>query len=373
MKTATIGTLFAILAIATSTMAHAPAYAEHADDPTVTVPAGTGVAGCELTDECYLPPLIEVGPGTTVTWDNIDTVAHTVTAGSLTDGITGEFDSSLLLAGNVFEHTFEEVGDYPYYCIVHPWMAGMVQVTPYDHHDDDDAHGDDADKMMGDEDKMMDGDKMKDEDNMMDERENTMPLTDMMMDDDAMMEGDEMMQNGDEMMDDGMMSNDMENMQEMMPSTMGDMMGGMMMTLEGGEVMVHVSAMDDPMAGEPLELALAFTDSEGMMTQHVNYDIRVTQGNMVVFSDSSVHDHQAGSPAMVTTRVLESDDPVDVRVTFQGFGLPGSSIAERTGPTGEMVEFEQVPEFGTIAVMVLVVAIVSIVAVTSRSSVFQRV
>ncbi len=352
MKTATIGTLFAILAIATSTMAHAPAYAEHADDPTVTVPAGTGVAGCEATDECYLPHTIEVGPGTEVTWDNIDTVAHTVTAGSATEGPTGEFDSSLLLAGNTFEHEFEEVGEYPYYCIVHPWMAGVVQVTPYDHHDDDDAHGDDANKMTD------NGDKPA----MIDEDENTMPLTDTMTD----------MGNGDET-NDGMTSSNMGNMNEMMPSTMANMMDGMMMTLEGGEVMVHVSAMDDPMAGEPLELALAFTDSEGMMTQHVNYDIRVTQGNMVVFSENSAHDHQAGGPAMVTTRVLESDDPVDVRVTFQGFGLPGSSIAERDGPTGEMVEFEQVPEFGTIAVMVLVVAIVSIVAVTSRSSVFQRV
>ena len=358
MKTATIGTLFAILAIATSTMAHAPAYAVHADDPTVMVPEGTSVPVCADTDECYLPHTIEVGPGTTVTWNNDDTLPHTVTAGSATEGPTGEFDSSLFLAGDSFEHTFEEVGEYPYYCIVHPWMEGVVKVTESDHHDDDDAHGD-MDKTM-----------MEGEDNMMDERENTMPLENNMMDDDAMMEGDEMMT------DDDMMSgsmNNMENMQEMMPSTMDDMMGGMMMTLEGGEVMVHVSAMDDPKAGEPLELALAFTDSEGMMTQHVNYDIRVTQGNMVVFTENSVHDHQAGSPAMVTTRVLESDDPVDVRVTFQGFGLPGSSIAERTGPTGEMVEFEQVPEFGTIAVMVLVVAIVSIVAVTSRSSVFQRV
>ena len=237
MKTATIGTLFAILAIATSTMAHAPAYAEHPDPPTVTIPEGTGVPGCEETDECYIDHTIEVYSGDTVTWNNDDTVAHTVTAGSATEGVTGEFDSSLFLAGDSFEHTFEEVGDYPYYCIVHPWMAGVVQVTESDHHDDDDAHGD-MDKTM------MEGD-----DNMMDERDNTMPLENNMMDDDAMMEGDEMMT------DDGMMSGNMDNMEnmdnmanmaEMMPSTMEDMMGGMMMTLEGGEVMVHVSRNGRP-------------------------------------------------------------------------------------------------------------------------------
>ncbi len=105
-----------------------PPTAPQTTSPTVMIPAGTGVAGCEATDECYLPHTLEVGPGTTVMWDNIDTVAHTVTAGSPTEGATGEFDSSLLLAGNTFEHTFEDVGDYPYYCIVHPWMLGAVIV-----------------------------------------------------------------------------------------------------------------------------------------------------------------------------------------------------------------------------------------------------
>ena len=97
-------------------------------DTDVIIPEGVGVAGCEENNWCYIPSRIEVEPGTTVTWENIDTVAHTVTAGSLADGITGEFDSSLLLADNIFEHTFEEVGEYPYYCIVHPWRAGEVVV-----------------------------------------------------------------------------------------------------------------------------------------------------------------------------------------------------------------------------------------------------
>ena len=105
-----------------------PPAAPQTTSPTVIIPEGTGIPGCEEADECYLPHTLEVGPGTTVMWDNIDTVAHTVTAGSPTGGITGEFDSSILLAGNTFEHTFEDVGDYPYYCIVHPWMTGAVMV-----------------------------------------------------------------------------------------------------------------------------------------------------------------------------------------------------------------------------------------------------
>ncbi len=44
------------------------------------------------------------------------------------DGPDGIFDSSLFMAGDTFSHTFEEVGKYDYYCMVHPWMTGKVQV-----------------------------------------------------------------------------------------------------------------------------------------------------------------------------------------------------------------------------------------------------
>lgn len=93
----------------------------------VTIPEGTGIAGCERDDECYLPPRIEVPPGTTVTWENADFAAHTVTAGA-PGRATGEFDSGLFPGGTTFEHTFAESGEYPYYCLVHPWMAGSVTV-----------------------------------------------------------------------------------------------------------------------------------------------------------------------------------------------------------------------------------------------------
>ena len=58
-----------------------------------------------------------------------------------------------------------------------------------------------------------------------------------------------------------------------------------------------------------------------------------------------------------------SADPVDITITFQGYG-----IDTKTGPIGEVVTFTNVvPEFGTIAAMILAVAIVSIIAVTARS------
>jgi len=103
----------------------APSIPRYAD---VLVPEGTGVPGCEDTDECFIPSRIRVDRGDTVTWYNEDTAAHTVTSGNAGDGPDGIFDSSLFMAGTTFEHTFDESGTFPYFCMVHPWMAGTVIV-----------------------------------------------------------------------------------------------------------------------------------------------------------------------------------------------------------------------------------------------------
>lgn len=65
----------------------------------------------------------------TVLWGNADTAAHTITSGTPETGSDGVFDSSLFAPGQSFQHQFTKVGDYPYYCVVHPWMTGMVTVT----------------------------------------------------------------------------------------------------------------------------------------------------------------------------------------------------------------------------------------------------
>ena len=96
---------------------------------TVEVPAGTSVPGCEETNSCYLPANITINAGDTVEWPNVDTAAHTVTSGSPADGPSGVFDSSLLMADATFAFTFEDAGEYDYFCMVHPWMVGSVSVT----------------------------------------------------------------------------------------------------------------------------------------------------------------------------------------------------------------------------------------------------
>jgi plastocyanin len=65
-----------------------------------------------------LPYEVNVAIGATVSWSNDDSAAHTVTSGSVTAGTTGVFDSSLFMAGT-----------YDYFCMVHPWMTGIINVN----------------------------------------------------------------------------------------------------------------------------------------------------------------------------------------------------------------------------------------------------
>lgn len=64
-----------------------------------------------------------------IIWANADTAAHTVTSGTPVDGYDGKFDSSLFGPANSFKFQFTEAGTYDYFCIVHPWMTGVINVV----------------------------------------------------------------------------------------------------------------------------------------------------------------------------------------------------------------------------------------------------
>jgi len=96
--------------------------------PVVSMPLGTSTPECKADNTCYLPYNLEVAAGTAVTWTNDDTAAHTVNSGT-PDGLTDLFDSGLVMPDAAFEYVFEEAGTYDYFCIVHPWMTGIVTVS----------------------------------------------------------------------------------------------------------------------------------------------------------------------------------------------------------------------------------------------------
>src|SRR6188472_2069010 len=88
-----------------------------------------------LTDTAFSPNSIEVTVGQTVVWTNDDSAFHTVTSGTAGAADAGkEFDSgltgptALTSKGKTFEHTFNRIGDYPYFCTLHPAMVGNVIV-----------------------------------------------------------------------------------------------------------------------------------------------------------------------------------------------------------------------------------------------------
>jgi len=94
----------------------------------VSIPAGASTPDCDETNSCFVPYDITVNVGEQVTWSNDDTAAHTVTSGSAADGPDGVFDSSLFMAGTTFSYTFDKEGTFNYFCMVHPWMQGIVTV-----------------------------------------------------------------------------------------------------------------------------------------------------------------------------------------------------------------------------------------------------
>lgn len=94
-----------------------------------SIPSGTSTPGCEVTPSCYEPYELDVNVGTTVTWINDDSAAHTITSGTPEGGPDGFFDSGLIMAGAKFSHTFYQPGQIDYFCIVHPWMLGKVAVS----------------------------------------------------------------------------------------------------------------------------------------------------------------------------------------------------------------------------------------------------
>lgn len=103
----------------------------------------------EMTDELtFEPARIQVSSGTTVTWENVGTIGHTVTAyeDEIPSGATffasGGFDSEQaardgypqegnIPEGETYEHTFETTGEFQYFCIPHELngMVGYVKVV----------------------------------------------------------------------------------------------------------------------------------------------------------------------------------------------------------------------------------------------------
>jgi plastocyanin len=72
----------------------------------------------------FSPATLNVIPGTTVTWTNNDSTAHTVTVNSGNGPNSGQ-----LQHGQTYSFTFSQAGTFAYHCNIHPQMKATVVVA----------------------------------------------------------------------------------------------------------------------------------------------------------------------------------------------------------------------------------------------------
>jgi plastocyanin len=110
---------------------------------TIAIPKGSANPEVDIAKldprQWYLPRTMTIDVNDSVTWINQDTEAHTVTSGT-GGGIeslvnvnkkgnpTGDFNSGLFKSGQSWTHMFTKPGVYNYFCTIHPWMEGIINV-----------------------------------------------------------------------------------------------------------------------------------------------------------------------------------------------------------------------------------------------------
>ena len=260
-----------------------------AEQVSVSLPQGSGVPGCEETNECYLPYMVTVNPGDDVVWSNDDSAVHTVTSGTVPTA-DGLFDSGMFMAGTTFSHTFDTLGKYDYFCMVHPWMVGQVFVTV----------GGGIEKDLG-------------------------------------------------------------------TITIGS-------TVEPNTQIDNLVAdivSSDGYANEVMTIDVTITELNGDPAEHITYNIQAIHGTIVLLNEEG-HMHKGTMTNTHTTSALtidaSDDSPVTITVNAVGFGHD----EQYQEVFGEIAKKQVVPEFGTVAMMILAVSIISIIGITAKSQIIPR-
>ncbi len=109
---------------AVATMTETPT-ATMTETAVATTAQPTSIVNVSISNFNFVPQTVAVTNGTTVTWTNNDTVAHTVT--SVTSGV---FDSGPISPGATWSYTFNQTGSFEYECTIHSYIPhGTVTVT----------------------------------------------------------------------------------------------------------------------------------------------------------------------------------------------------------------------------------------------------
>lgn len=97
-----------------------------ANPPTSAGDNTSGGNSVQIKGFAFKPSALKVSAGTKVTWTNSDPADHTTTADK---SDPAAFDSGHLGKGKTFSFTFAKKGTYKYFCNIHNYMTGTVEVS----------------------------------------------------------------------------------------------------------------------------------------------------------------------------------------------------------------------------------------------------
>jgi len=143
------------------------------------------------------------------------------------------------------------------------------------------------------------------------------------------------------------------------------------------DMMMEEEVMEETMM-EEVELMVTITESAMGDGTHVYLEFSEIQVNYEMIgmqNDEKIFTITGHAMEMTSDHHIDAvgseENPIDIEIVSLGIGSPGAN-QDWTGPVGTVATTQVVPEFGTIAMMVLAVAIISIVAVTAKSRVIPR-
>ncbi len=330
------------------------AFADHPEVAIVTVDESGFSQSC-VESGCYTPVTATVEVGSVVTMTNTDpTGVHTYTSGTV-DGFTpspdGTFDTGVLMSGDAFEWIPESAGEQPYYCMLHTWMIGTIIVQEA-HAEEAAAEAAAAEAAAAEaaaaEAAAAEAEAAEAEAAAAAEAEA------------AEAEAAEAEAAEAEAAEAEAAEAEAAEAEAAEAEAAAELAAAEA-EAEDVELMVMIS-YSEVMGGTQIELEFS--------ELHVNYDMTATQNGEVVFEETGLHSMENIATHQIDA-VGSDDNPINVKVESLGIGAPGNSD-NWTGPVGQVTTAQVVPEFGTIAMMVLAVAIISIVAVTAKSRVVPR-
>ena len=268
--------------------------------------------GCEEDNGCFLPAQVRIDVGDTVTWVNDYPGAHTATAGSVQEGPSEIFDSGLIMTGSSFSFTFNEAGEYPYYCLIHEWMTGVVIVG----------------QEMGE------------------------PSIDEILEAEPMMVG-------------VILGLDIDPPLPFDPPTQS------MLTLSFTPRSTELEGSTSPEKIDHLDYVIIITKdgnevwkSDILHDNDGNLELQVTpsEGSFTITGGEDMEGQSSTGPYMLTGPVFM--DKGNYLVSAQIVGIEFNSLPT---PLTDDFSIQVIPEFGSLAMIILAVGVVSIIAVTAKS------